>query len=66
MGEPADHLGRAQCAFAQRAWRDATEAFAAADAKSALSPADLECWAMAAGLAGDDDAMLANYARLYE
>lgn len=44
---PSAHAVAARTAIASRKWREASAAFAAADAEAVLSPADLEEWALA-------------------
>jgi DNA-binding winged helix-turn-helix (wHTH) protein len=47
IAAPTAHLAAARAAIAARKWKDAADAFAAADAESALLPADLEDWSLA-------------------
>ena len=47
-------LDRARAAFAARSWRDACDDFEAADLTASLEPADLERFATAAYLVGND------------
>lgn len=44
---PPSHLSAARAAIAARKWKEAADAFAAADAEGALLPADLEDWSLA-------------------
>lgn len=72
MGGPNDgradvedlELGRAH--YRQRAWADAFEALARADAGGPLALPDLELLGWAAGLSGHAPQMLAAFERLYE
>lgn len=57
MNAPTD-LERARHAFGRRAWAEAREAYANADAAEATSASDLENWATCAHLTGEDDAFV--------
>src|SRR5262249_54020690 len=59
-------LERARESHARRAWQEAYEAFAAADAVEPLGLADLELWAPAALLSGDLTGAIAALERIYE
>src|SRR5919106_284756 len=59
-------LHRARESFSRQAWRDAFDELSAADAESALEPADLENLGMAAALIGADEAALDTLARLHQ
>lgn len=48
-------LARATAAFAERRWRDAFEAFTAAEVETALAVEDLERFALTAQLVGEDE-----------
>jgi DNA-binding CsgD family transcriptional regulator/tetratricopeptide (TPR) repeat protein len=65
-GSASERLLVARRAFAARAWRDAHAAFTAADADAELSIDDLEQMAVAAGLGGDEQAMLQGLERAHQ
>jgi DNA-binding NarL/FixJ family response regulator len=58
-------LDEARRAYASRAWNDAASMFARVDAEARLGCDDLELWASASGLSGDDEAMIAVSERVY-
>lgn len=60
-----DGLERGRDAFARRAWRDACELLAAADAAAPLAPEDLERLATTAYLVGRDDASVEAWTRAH-
>ena len=64
-GGESSALSTARRLYAEQAWSDAHAAFAAADAEHALSIDDLQQMSFAAGLAGDDHAMLQLTERLH-
>jgi DNA-binding CsgD family transcriptional regulator len=61
-----DPLGIAGDAFQRRAWRQAVDAFTAADERAPLSAQDLERLATAAYLAGDDERSVAVWVRAHQ
>jgi len=62
---PSELLEAAREAYRSRAWRDAATYFARADRAAPLTIDDLERWATACGLSGDDASMVAQNERLY-
>jgi len=60
-----DHLEQGRLAYSRRAWGDAFAELSAADGASPLEPADLEWLAMAADLAGNDEASEDAWARAH-
>ena len=64
-GAPAD-LASARDLARRRAWSEAANAFASADARRPLAPDDLEASAVAAFMCGRDDVALASMARAHE
>jgi DNA-binding CsgD family transcriptional regulator len=60
-----DHLEQGRLAYSQQAWGDAFAKLSAADRGSPLEPADLERLAVAADLAGDDEASADAWARAH-
>jgi DNA-binding CsgD family transcriptional regulator len=62
---PVEHLSRAREAFQHNAWRDAYEAYLAADAAAPLSGDDLDGLAVATLLVGGDADFMACKARSY-
>jgi DNA-binding CsgD family transcriptional regulator/tetratricopeptide (TPR) repeat protein len=61
-----DALHRGRESYARQAWGDAFAQLSAADAESALEPADLELLAMAAALIGADEAAVDIGARAHQ
>ena len=59
-------LDRARAAFAARSWRDACDDFEAADLTASLEPADLERFATAAYLVGNDAESTDTWLRAYQ
>jgi DNA-binding CsgD family transcriptional regulator len=62
---PSSDLERGRAAFAARAWEDAYQALAAADARSRLDAEACSELVMAAGLTGRDREMLTHLERLH-
>jgi DNA-binding CsgD family transcriptional regulator/tetratricopeptide (TPR) repeat protein len=62
--DDALHQGRES--FARKAWGDAFARLSAADSESALEPADLELFAMAAVLIGEDEMAVDTGARAHQ
>ncbi len=62
----ADVLTSARDAYGRRAWTEAHALFARADGVAPLPPADLECLAVAAYMAGRDDQQLEALVRAHE
>ena len=62
----ANDLQRGRDAHDRGAWKEADAAFAAADADGPLAPADLELWAAAAYMRGNDEDFRERLARAYE
>jgi len=60
-----DHLEQGRLASSRQAWGDAFAQLSAADRGSPLEPADLERLAVAADLAGDDEASADAWARAH-
>jgi DNA-binding CsgD family transcriptional regulator len=65
-GSASERVLAARRAFAESAWRDAHAGFAAAEAEAELSIDDLEQMAVAAGLGGDEQAMLQVLERAHQ
>jgi DNA-binding CsgD family transcriptional regulator/tetratricopeptide (TPR) repeat protein len=61
-----DALHRGRESFARQQWGDAFAQLSAADAESALEPADLELFAMAAVLIGEDEMAVDTGARAHQ
>jgi DNA-binding CsgD family transcriptional regulator len=64
--DPAADLLRGRDLFSQRAWNDAFQALARADAARPLGDADLERLVLSAGLTGRDPLFLSLLERLYQ